>query len=217
MRQRQLATSMKNRLPIVFCLALAFFADSRMFAQTAQAGKFKTFWPPVVNQVYPEIELSDISSNPVKLSAYAGKVILLEPIGMSCPACQAFVGGDRKGGINGVSPQAGLTSVDALLKAQGISTADPRLVRVQLLLYGPGLKAPTLAEAQAWSRHFDFGRRSNEVLFLGDQRYMNQHSFNMIPGFQLIDKNFVLRCDACGHNPKSNMYTELFPMIGKLL
>lgn len=208
---------MKNLVPIAFCLALVFFADLKLFAQTSQAGRFKTFWPPVVNQVYPEVELCDLSGNRVKLSAYAGKVILLEPIGMSCPACQAFVGGDKRGGINGVTPQAGLSSVDALLKAQGVSASDPRLVRVQLLLYGPSLSAPTRAEAQAWSKHFDFGRRGNEVLLLGDQRYINQHSFNMIPGFQLIDKNFVLRCDACGHNPKSNMYTELIPMVGKLL
>ncbi|MCC7527887.1 MAG: hypothetical protein IT342_05155 [Candidatus Melainabacteria bacterium] len=208
---------MKNLALMAFCLALVFFSDLKLFAQTSQAGRFKTFWPPVVNQVYPELELCDLSGNRVKLSAYAGKVILLEPIGMSCPACQAFVGGDRKGGINGVIPQAGLSSIDVLLKAQGISISDPRLVRVQLLLYGPSLGVPTLPEAQAWSKHFDFGRRSNEVLLLGDQRYINQHSFNMIPGFQLIDKNFVLRSDACGHNPKSNMYKELIPMVGKLL
>ncbi len=187
-----------------------------MFAQTPQAGKFKTFWPPVVNQFYPELELCDLSGKRVRLSSFAGKVILLEPIGMSCPACQAFVGGDKKGGINGVAPQSGLSSVDALLAAQGVSSSDPRLVRVQLLLYGPTLNAPTLAEAQAWAKHFDFGRRNNEILLIGDQRYINQHSYNMIPGFQLIDKNFVLRCDACGHNPKSNMYTELMPMVAKL-
>lgn len=216
MRQGLLYT-MRNLAPIIFCLVLLLLADPKTFAQSSQASKFKTFWPPAVNQFYPELELSDLSGKRTKLSAYAGKVILLEPIGMSCPACQAFVGGDRKGGINGVQPQTGLSSVEALLKAQGVSTSDPRLVRVQLLLYGPGLAAPTLAEAQAWSKHFDFGRRSNEVLLLGDQRYINQHSFNMIPGFQLIDKNFVLRCDACGHNPKSNMYTELIPMVGKLL
>ncbi len=207
---------MKNVVHIIVCLALLSVAGIQVFAQTPQAGRFKTFWPPVVNQFYPELELCDLSGKRVKLSSFAGKVILLEPIGMSCPACQAFVGGDRKGGINGVAPQSGLSSVDALLAAQGVSSSDPRLVRVQLLLYGPTLNAPTLAEAQAWAKHFDFGRRNNEILLIGDQRYINQHSYNMIPGFQLIDKNFVLRCDACGHNPKSNMYTELMPMVAKL-
>lgn len=208
---------MKNLAQIVFFLALLLFADTYTFAQSAQTSKFKTFWPPAVNQFYPELELCDLTGKKVRLSSFAGKVILLEPIGMSCPACQAFVGGDKKGGINGVAPQGGLSSADALLSAQGVSSSDPRLVRVQLLLYGPALNVPTLAEAQAWAKHFDFGRRPNEVLLIGDKRYINQFSYDMIPGFQLIDKNFVLRCDACGHNPKSNMYTELMPMVRKLL
>lgn len=186
-------------------------------AQPPQATRIKVFWPPVVNQVYPELELCNLSGKKVKLSSYAGKTILLEPIGMSCPACQAFVGGNTKGGMNGVSPQSDLSNVETLLSQQGVSASDPRLVRVQLLLYGPTMNAPTLAEAQAWAKHFDFGRRANEVLLIGDQRYINQFSYNMIPGFQLIDKNFILRCDACGHNPKSNMYTELMPMVKKLL
>jgi hypothetical protein len=207
---------MRNVVRIIICLSFFFFAGIQMSAQTAQAERFKTFWPPVVNQFYPELELCNLSGKKVKLSSFAGKVILLEPIGMSCPACQAFVGADKKGGMNGVVPQSGLSSIDALLAAQGVSPSDPRLVRVQLLLYGPTLNAPSLAEAQAWAKHFDFGKRDNEALLIGDQRYINQHSFNMIPGFQLIDRNFVLRCDACGHNPKSNMYTQLIPMVAKL-
>ncbi len=208
---------MKNATRVTVCCALLFFVGWKVSAQTQQASRFKTFWPPVANQLYPELELCNISGKRIKLSSYAGRVVLLEPIGMSCPACQAFCGGDKKGGVNGVTPQSGLSAVDTLLAAQGVSGSDPRLVKVQLLLYGPSLNAPTLAEAQVWARHFEFGKRENEVLLIGDQRYINQHSYNMIPGFQLIDKNFILRCDACGHNPKSNMYTELMPMVRKLL
>ncbi|MBP9090681.1 cytosine permease [bacterium] len=176
-----------------------------------------TFWPPVVGRTYPEIELCDLTGKKVKLSSYAGRVILLEPIGMSCPACQAFVGGEKKGGINGVTPQGGTSSLESYLAAAGVSPTDTRVVHVQLLLYGPNLGVPTLAEAQAWAKHFDFGRRSNEVLLVGDQRYINQHSYDMIPGMQLIDKNFVLVCDATGHNPRSSLFGELIPSVSKLL
>lgn len=176
-----------------------------------------TFWPPVVGRTYPEIELCDLTGKKVKLSSYAGRVILLEPIGMSCPACQAFVGGEKKGGINGVTPQGGTSSLESYLAAAGVSPTDTRVVHVQLLLYGPNLGVPTLAEAQAWAKHFDFGRRSNEVLLVGDQRYINQHSYDMIPGMQLIDKNFVLVCDATGHNPRSSLFSELIPSVSKLL
>jgi len=123
------------------------YAAGPVTAQTAPVARtYKTFWPPVVNQVYPELELSDLSGKKIKLSSFAGKVILLEPIGMSCPACQAFVGGATRGGINGVQPQGGVSSIDTYLQASGVSPADPRLVRIQLLLYGPSLGVPTRAE-----------------------------------------------------------------------
>lgn len=186
-------------------------------AQPATLRAVPTYWPPVVGRTYPEIELCDLTGKKVKLSSYAGRVILLEPIGMSCPACQAFVGGEKKGGINGVTPQGGTSSLESYLAAAGVSPTDTRVVHVQLLLYGPSMGVPTLAEAQAWAKHFDFGRRSNEVLLLGDQRYINQHSYDMIPGMQLIDKNFVLVCDATGHNPRSNLFSELIPSVSKLL
>ena len=33
----------------------------------------------------------------------------------------------------------------------------------------------------------------------------------MVPGFQLVDRRFVLRWDATGHSPRHNLYTELLP------
>lgn len=181
------------------------------------APKFVAYWPPQLNNYYPELELMSTSGKKVKLSAYAGKVLLIEPIGMSCPACQAFVGAGTKGGYNGVSPQPGLPSVDKLLSDNGIRASDPRLVRVQLLLYGPGMSAPSLAEAQAWARHFGFGQQGNELVLLGDSRYINNTSYNMIPGFQLVDSGFVLRSDATGHNPHDDLYRTLMPMLKQLL
>lgn len=175
--------------------------------------KSKLVWPPVLNSSYPDVEMQTVSGKKIKLSSFTGKVILVEPIGMSCPACQAFVGGDKKGGLNGVVPSGGLPSMDTLLTQQGISPQDPRLVRVQMLLYGPTLGAPTLQEAQAWANHFGFGKRPNEVLMFADSSFQNAGSYNMIPGFQLIDRNFILRSDSSGHNPKNNLYNELMPML----
>lgn len=120
-------------------LALCFFFSSTCMQQAAAADagqtKFRLFWPPVLNNYYPDAEMQTLSGKKVKLSQYAGKVILIEPIGMSCPACQAFAGAGAKGGFSGVAPQEGLQSIDALLSQNGISPQDPRLVRIQILLY----------------------------------------------------------------------------------
>lgn len=177
----------------------------------------KLQWPPQLNSPYPNLELMSINGKKVRLSSFKGKVILIEPIGLSCPACQAFVGAESKGGFKGVSPQAGLPSIEALLKKNGVSANDANLERVQLLLYSPSMTAPSLEEAQEWSKHFGFGNAANELILIGDQSYINNDSYNMIPGFQLIDKNFILRSDATGHNPKSDLYKELLPMVKQLL
>ena len=38
----------------------------------------------------------------------------------------------------------------------------------------------------------------------------------MIPGFQLVDRDFILRCDA-GNPPRQNLYQELLPMVRTVL
>ena len=39
----------------------------------------------------------------------------------------------------------------------------------------------------------------------------------MIPGFQLIDREFVLRYDGTGHRPRHDIWRELMPAIPSLL
>ena len=45
----------------------------------------------------------------------------------------------------------------------------------------------------------------------------NQASYAMVPGFQLVDRTFVLRWDATGHNPRHSLYRELLPAIPEIL
>ncbi len=201
----------------ISALAVLVFIYMSFSSSQAQSGRSGISWPPQLNKPYPELELMTSNGRKVKLSSFAGKIILLEPIGMSCPACQAFAGADTKGGFQGVSPQAGLPSIDSLLAKQGISPADSRLCRVQLLLYSPNMTAPTLQEAKAWAKHFGFGQAANELVLIGDSSFINNASYQMIPGFQLIDKDFILKCDSTGHNPKNDLYRELLPMLKRSL
>ncbi|MDH3285081.1 MAG: hypothetical protein OEQ13_10100, partial [Acidobacteriota bacterium] len=70
------------------------------------------FWPPVVGERYPDLELLDQTGRRMRLSELSGRPILLEPVGMSCPACQAFSGAHRDGvgPFGDVRPQQGLGS-----------------------------------------------------------------------------------------------------------
>lgn len=176
-------------------------------------------WPPEIGQPFPDIELFSTTGEMVKLSDFKGKVILLEPVGMTCPACNAFSGAGEKGGYQGISAQQNLPPIETLLPeyANHAELGDDRLVFVQLMLYDLQYNAPTIEDSRNWAEHFGLDDRDNVYLLVGDQRYINQASYDMIPGFFLIDKDFILRSDSTGHQPKHNLYTELLPQLSVLL
>ena len=101
-------------------------------------------WPPELGKSYPDLHLVDHLGRPFELSSLKGKIILLEPIGMDCPACQAFCGGNSKGGLGGVKPQSNLPSMEEAFAKYtgGCSYWDDRIAHVQLLLYDMS-KKPT--------------------------------------------------------------------------
>ncbi|MCA9801122.1 MAG: hypothetical protein KC777_04010 [Cyanobacteria bacterium HKST-UBA02] len=178
------------------------------------------YWPPALNNYYPDMELLDQDGKKIRLSSFKGKVIVIEPIGMSCPACQAFAGANRSGirPYGGVRPQANLQSFEELLKRYtGLSLGDPRIVFVQLLLYNPSMQAPGQAEARQWANNFGLRTSAGCYVLVGKQNMVNKFSYDMIPGFQLVDRDFVLRSDSTGHNPRNNLYTHFFPMLKRVL
>lgn len=178
-------------------------------------------WPPQLNQRYPDLTLTDLNGELVKLSSLhaGGKVLLIEPVGLSCKACQAFAGGHRVGGLFGHAPQPGLRSMSEYIKLYGRSgdLKNENLVMVQILFYGPDgdNRCPTLAEARQWAKHFQ--RFSpNTVFLLADESLIGPDTRKMIPGFQLVDKQFVLRSDA-GNPPRQDVFKTLIPQISTVL
>jgi peroxiredoxin len=187
-----------------------------------EVGEGAADWPPRLGEPYPDLTLKDPTGREVRLSEFKGRVLLVEPIGIDCPACQAFAGGNRPevGPFRTCRPQQGLQSIGEYVEQYGggITLDDPRLVYVQLLLYdwsrtGP----PSLEDARQWAEHFGEDRRSNQFVLVGDEDLITQASYDMIPGFQLIDADFVLRVDSTGHHPRHNLWSELLPRLGEMV
>ncbi len=176
-------------------------------------------WPPRLGEPFPDLELVSHTGATVRLSDFRGKIILVEPIGMTCAACNAFSGARQRGGYQNVMAQENLPSIEKLLPryAQGHSLDDDRIVLVQLLLYDMKLQAPSAEDAHDWAQHFGFDQKPNTYVLAGDQRFINKASYDMIPGFFLLDKNMILRADATGHQPKHNLFTGLLVKIPELL
>jgi hypothetical protein len=60
-------------------------------------------------------------------------------------------------------------------------------------------------------------RSRNEIVLVGTDELATRQSFKMVPGFHLIDRDFVLRRDSSGHQPVHNLYDDLLPTMGELL
>jgi hypothetical protein len=175
-------------------------------------------WPPERNRTYPDLTLLDQEGNPTRLADFRGKVILVELVGMTCPACIAFSGGKEKGAFGNVQPQPNLEPLQEYVRRFGrIRIDDPRLVFVQIVVFNEEMKAPSVTDAKAWADHFEFRRDQNQYVLAGSPAMASFVSRQMVPGFQLIDKDFTLRIDCTGRENADNFYTDLLPEIRKLV
>jgi thiol-disulfide isomerase/thioredoxin len=193
--------------------------DETPVALAAEAQSPPSPWPPRVGEPYPDLRLVDQTGQPVALSSFKGSVILIEMIGMTCPACQAFSGANRIGSFRGVTPTGGLPSIDELVPdyARGVAFPGDDVVFVQLLLFNMEMEPPTPEDAAAWAAHFHRDRARRQYVLAGGPALHNRASYVMVPGFQLVDRHFVLRWDATGHSPRHNLYRELLPALPGLL
>jgi hypothetical protein len=174
-------------------------------------------WPPEKYRSYPELELVDQTGARTKLSEFRGKILLIEPVGMTCRACVAFAGGHERGAFCGVEPQENLESIDECARKYGsIRMQDEDIVHIQLILFNSQMQAPTEPEVQWWAQHFGMIRSENRVVLAGSPAMANLVGRELIPGFHLVDKRFMLRADSTGMKPEDNLYSDLLPMLRQL-
>jgi len=206
-------------LSVVMVLSLLFVISAGFSFGSKKKIKMPSPWPPQMQRSFPDLELLDQDGKRWNLSRFKGKIIIVEPIGMNCPACQSWSGAFIKGAYGNIRPQKGLKDFKSLFKSytRGLNLTDDGIVMIQLLLYDLTMGQPTAKDAKGWAKHFGFHSRNDHYVVIPTQDMRNKPSFDMIPGFYLIDKKFKLRSDSTGHNPKDNLYTKLLPMVPRLL
>ncbi len=154
-----------------------------------------------------------------RISDFEGRVILLGLVSMQSPVSNAYAGGGYKGGFGGVEPRPGLGSLDDYLEkhAGGLTPDFSDLVVVHLLIYDEDRRAPTIDDAMRWAEHFDLSGRPNVYVAVARRDLRGRDSAAMTPGFQLVDKNAILRADSTGFEPRHDLFGELLPEIPNLL
>lgn len=175
-------------------------------------------WPPQTLETYPDLELFDESGSTVRLSDFHGRVLLLEPVRMACPASQSFNGAQNWGSFGAVLPQAGVPELEKLLHVYAGSslgkTSDLRVI--EIIYFNMENAPPSPADLREWNKHFHLHER-NIIVLGAPARLVDEDAKGMVPGFQLVDRNFILRADATGSSPRADLYKDLFPQIPKLL
>jgi hypothetical protein len=138
---------------------------------------------------------------------------------MPCAACQAFSGGREHGGLGGVVPQPDLPSLRTLAPVYGgFDWDDPDLVKISLLLYNMDMQPPTQNDVEVWAEHFRLDRSKNEIVLAGLHAMQGPETYRMIPGVQLVDRDFIFRIDGTKRGgPEHDLYRVLLPTTGALL
>jgi hypothetical protein len=198
------------------------FRDSPAIGQFFLASKtteeLPFAWPPVLNAEYPDLQLVDQTGKLTRLSDFRGKIILVELVGTPCSACQAYAGGHQRGTYRGGKCQANLESIDIYAgRYGGFDLKSKNAVLVQVLLFNESMQAPTAEDAAAWAKHFGMDRAKNQIVLVGLPAMATRESYDMIPGFHLVNRQFRLDRESAGHAPLHNLYTELLPRMGKLV
>ncbi|MDH4281808.1 MAG: hypothetical protein OEV36_04080 [Myxococcales bacterium] len=175
----------------------------------------------MVGQLYPNLVLKDQTGQVTSLGDFRGKVILLEVVGLTCRACHAFSGGNEPGAarFREIEPQEGLASIERYAQSYAkLSLDHPDVVFVQLVLYGmDGRSPPSEEDARAWAQHFRMDRGRNQVVLIGDARFISPETRRLIPGFHLIDQSGILRAMSSNDPGHDGLYASLLPKLGSLV
>lgn len=187
-------------------------------AKPAQQSKQKNpeFWPPMLTQFFPDMTLVNQDGRPTKLSDYKGKIIILQFASMNCPLSQAYSGANRPGfhPLGSVFPPSNVKFFPDLMRdLTGYGLQNPGVVWMQILVYNDKGEMATPKDVRRWAKHFDLKTADKQFVLAPEKSMMSKKTKLMVPGFQLINRAFVLTSDSTGALPKDDLYSKFLPTL----
>ncbi|RMG41610.1 MAG: hypothetical protein D6719_08165 [Candidatus Dadabacteria bacterium] len=157
-------------------------------------------WPPHLNSVYPRLVLPTLAGKRFPLERLKGRPFIVEYADARSPVSQGLAGVNMFRPIFGVSPNISIQPIASYFKRYtgGITISSPDFIYVHILLTGPDGKAPTRDVLRHWVSHFRLKRGPNHIILGGHPDLLTYNVRKIAPGFQVIDRNFVVRASATG-------------------
>ncbi len=175
-------------------------------------------WPPEFGKPFPNIATVDHRGEELRISDFAGKVVLVHTAAMASPASNAYAGGHTLGGVGGIRPDAGVRALESDMMRFGNSRLeDDDLAVVHLLIYNVAEDAPDAGDAALWATHFRLDQRSGVFAAAPTRDLRSASSAAITPGIWLVDKRGFVRYAAAGRTPRHDLALELMPAIPALL
>lgn len=179
-------------------------------------------WPPRMNKQYPNIRLIDQAGKEFSLKDHKGKILVIEYVDMSSPKSQAQSGAHLSGAYGKPSQEIDKSTVpfsEVLRKNTNKKLLLPHkdIMVVKIIVYGPNGEIPTKDNAQNWAGHFHLTLAEGNIVAVPEKDLRGEIGSELISGYQLVDKNFMLRVDSSGAMPKHNLEMTFIPLVSKLL
>lgn len=178
-------------------------------------------WPPEMNSPYPDYVLIDQKGEKFNLSDYKGMIIAMEMVDMSSPVSQALSGAEKYGVYGATQTYDKFVKpLSEALKEEtkgALTLPNPNILTIKVLFYRPDGGQALPADAENWAAHFKLKKEDNVIVAVPEKDMRGDTTGKIVPGYQLIDQDMVLRVDSAGPVPKHNYEMTLVPMIPKLL
>lgn len=171
----------------------------------ATLASLKHAWPPEKGKPYPDLCLFNREGKPTRLSAFRGKVILLEFVDTTNRLSIANVSGPGPG-YRGVKPVEAGPRLDKSLAKWNVDTSNPDFVHLQVIFFSGGAP-PTAKDAQDWFKHWKLSERLESEVVYADPRYQVGQIKALVGGLHGIDRDFKFNIDCTGPTPPDD-YVE---------
>lgn len=176
-------------------------------------GQSKVPWPPRIGAPFPRMQFLTPSLQRRSLDEFRGRVVVIEYVSMASAVTQAFAGSRDRGPFGSSALRNDFKPLESYFPeySGGIPSTD--VILVQILMLDHHAQPVSTETAAAWNKHFELEARGRVILIASPVLLRNQGS-EVVGGFQMLDKNGVVRADATGERSKT-LFSELFPGLAR--